>query len=134
MISGAPEGYEDPSPHVVIQNRPGISIIQNCTFEEKNHVIVVTNDNWNVSIVNCIYTWIHHFLHLKMPVPSQEYDSSCPFVWYVLSIDFGIWLGTFRFEFSTEFSIFVFLLFWYIFHVIHTSSVLGFSPVNVCYC
>ena len=23
---------------------------------------------------------IHHFLHLKMPVPGQEYDSSCPFV------------------------------------------------------
>ena len=24
-----------------------------------------------------------HFLHLKMPVPSQEYDSSCPFVFDV---------------------------------------------------
>ena len=26
---------------------------------------------------------IHHFLHLKMPEPSQEYDSSCPFVFYM---------------------------------------------------
>ena len=26
---------------------------------------------------------IHHFLHLKMPVPSQEYDSCCPFVYDV---------------------------------------------------
>ena len=23
---------------------------------------------------------IHHFLHLKMSVPCQEYDSCCPFV------------------------------------------------------
>ena len=42
---------------------------------------------------------IHHFLHLKMPLPSQEYDSCCPFVWYVLSFDFTIWLGTFRLNF-----------------------------------
>ena len=54
---------------------------------------------------------IHHFLRLKMPVPSQEYDSCCPFLWYVLSFVFAIWLGTFRFEFSSEFSIFVTLLF-----------------------
>ena len=39
---------------------------------------------------------IHHFLHLKMPVPCQEYDSSCPFVGHFLSFDFAIWLGTFR--------------------------------------
>ena len=32
---------------------------------------------------------IHHFLHLKMPVPSQEYDSCCPFVRCVLSFTFG---------------------------------------------
>ena len=52
---------------------------------------------------------IHSFLHLKTPVPSQ--DSCCPFVWCVLSFDFAIWLGTFRFEFFSEFSIFVILLF-----------------------
>ena len=23
---------------------------------------------------------VHHFLHFEMPVPSQEYDSCCPFV------------------------------------------------------
>ena len=51
---------------------------------------------------------IHHFLHLKMPVPSQEYCSCCSFVWCVLSFDFAIWLWTFRFDFSSEFSIFVF--------------------------
>ena len=49
-----------------------------------------------------------------MPVPSQEYNSCCPFVLCVLSLDFAIWLGTFRFEFSSEFSIFVILLFSYI--------------------
>ena len=54
---------------------------------------------------------IHHFLHLKMPVTSQEYDSCCPFIWCVLSFDFAIWLGTFRFKFSSEFSIFVIFLF-----------------------
>ena len=52
---------------------------------------------------------IYHFLHLKMPVPSQEYDSCCPFVWCVLLFDFDIWLGNIRFEFSSEFSIFVIL-------------------------
>ena len=46
-----------------------------------------------------------------MPVSNQEYDSRWPFVWYVLFFDFAIWLGTFRFEFSSEFSIFVVLLF-----------------------
>ena len=46
-----------------------------------------------------------------MPVPSQEYDSFYPFVWCVWTIDFAIWFGTFLFEFSSEFSIFVFLLF-----------------------
>ena len=53
----------------------------------------------------------YHFLHLKMPVPSQEYDICCPFVWCVLSFDFAIWLKTFRFEFSYELSIFVFNFF-----------------------
>ena len=38
---------------------------------------------------------IHHFLHLKMPVPSQEYDSSCPFVfdafcYLILPCDYGL--------------------------------------------
>ena len=49
---------------------------------------------------------IHHFLQKKMSVPSRQYDSCCPFVWCVLSFDFAIWLGTFHFEFSSEFSIF----------------------------
>ena len=60
---------------------------------------------------------IHHFLHLKMPV----YDSCCPFVWCVLSFDFASWLGTFRFEFFSEFSIFVILLFETIAHKINQS-------------
>ena len=46
---------------------------------------------------------IHHFLHLKMPVPSQEYDSFCPFVFdafcYLLNIDFAMWLWTFQIDF-----------------------------------
>ena len=38
---------------------------------------------------------VHHFLYLKMPVPSQEYDSSCPFVFdvfrrLILPCDYGI--------------------------------------------
>ena len=38
---------------------------------------------------------IHYFVHLKMPVPSEEYDSSCPFVFYVfchliLPCDYGV--------------------------------------------
>ena len=45
---------------------------------------------------------IHHFLHLKIPVPSQENDSCCPFVWCLLSFEFATCLGTFRFEFSSE--------------------------------
>ena len=49
----------------------------------------------------------HHFLHTKMPVPSQEYGSCCPFVWCVCVFEFAIWLVTFRLEFSSEFSIFV---------------------------
>ena len=32
-----------------------------------------------------------------MPVPSQDYDSCYPFVWYVWAFDFAIWLGTFLF-------------------------------------
>ena len=54
---------------------------------------------------------IHHFLHLRMPVPNQEYDSCFPFLWCVLSFDFAIGSGTFRFEYSSEFSIFVILPF-----------------------
>ena len=50
-------------------------------------------------------------IKMQLPVPRQEYDSCCPFVWCVLSFDFAIWLGTFRFEFSPEFSIFVILLY-----------------------
>ena len=54
---------------------------------------------------------IHQFLHLKIPI--REYGSCCPFVWCVLSFAFAIWLGTFRFEISSEFSTFVILLcFW----------------------
>ena len=54
---------------------------------------------------------IHHFPHLKIPVPSQEYDSICLFVWCAISFYFAIWLGTFRFECSSEISIFMILLF-----------------------
>ena len=38
--------------------------------------------------------------------PSQEYDSCYPFVWYVCAFNIVIWLGTFRSEFSSEFSFF----------------------------
>ena len=41
---------------------------------------------------------------------SQEYDSSCPIVWCVLSFDFAIWLRTFCFEFSSKFSVLVVIL------------------------
>ena len=39
--------------------------------------------------------FIHHFLYLKMPVTSQEYDSSCPFVfnvfcYLILPCDYGL--------------------------------------------
>ena len=54
---------------------------------------------------------IHHFLQQKMPVSSQEYDSCYLFVWCIWAFDFAIWLGTFRFEFSSEFSILLILLF-----------------------
>ena len=40
-----------------------------------------------------------------MPVPSQEHVGYYPFVWYVWAFDFAIWLGAFRFEFSSEFCI-----------------------------
>ena len=50
---------------------------------------------------------ILHFLHLKMPVQSQEYDSCCQFVFdvfchFILQCDHGL---------SSEFSIFVIVLF-----------------------
>ena len=51
------------------------------------------------------------YYNKKMSVPSQEYDSCCPFVWCVWAFDFAIWLGTFLSEFPSEFSIFVILLF-----------------------
>ena len=54
---------------------------------------------------------IHHFKHKKKPVPSQEYASCYPFVWFFRTFNFAIWLWTFRFEFLSEFSIFVLLLF-----------------------
>ena len=54
---------------------------------------------------------IHFFQHIKMPVPSWEYDSCFLFVGCVWAVDHAIWLGTFRFEFSSEFSIFVILHF-----------------------
>ena len=60
----------------------------------------------------------HHFLHLKMPVPSQEYDSSCPFVFdafcylilpwhdYGLSELIFLWV-----QYFCDFTFFVFLSF-----------------------
>ena len=41
----------------------------------------------------------------------EEYDSCYPFLWCIWAFDFAIWLETFRFEFSSEFSIFRILLF-----------------------
>ena len=49
--------------------------------------------------------------HLEMSVPSQEYDSCCPFFWCVLSIDFAIWLGTFRFLYFPWNSVFLWFYF-----------------------
>ena len=53
-----------------------------------------------------------------MPLPRQEYESCYPFVWCVRPFDFVNWLGMFLLEFSSEFSIFVILLFsvpvWYL--------------------
>ena len=46
------------------------------------------------------------FLHRKMPVTIQEYNSVYPFVWCAWAFDFAIWLGTFLFEFSSRFSMF----------------------------
>ena len=45
---------------------------------------------------------IHHFLHKIMLVPSQENNSSYPFVWCVWAFDLAIWLGTFPFWFFLE--------------------------------
>ena len=48
-----------------------------------------------------------------MPVPSHVYDSCFHFVWFILAFYFAIWLVTFRFKFSPEFSIFVIFYFFY---------------------
>ena len=78
----------------------------------KNLIINCSNKAFENSGIT--YFWsVKHSLEVleKLTVPNQEYDSCCPFVWCVLSFDFDIWLGTFRFEFFPEFSIFVILLF-----------------------
>ena len=73
-----------------------------------------------------------HYLHLKILVPSQEYDSCCSLVWCVLSFDFAIWLGTLRFEFSSEFRIFVILLFTKFFKTeIYFYMCFAFAPVCI---
>ena len=48
---------------------------------------------------------IHRFLHLKMPVTSQEYDSCCPFVWCVdhLILPFDSGLSSLNFPRSSVF-------------------------------
>ena len=56
-----------------------------------NIVIKVKSERFNAKKTGLI----HHFLHLKMPVPSQEYDSSCPFVfdafcYLILPCDYGL--------------------------------------------
>ena len=58
---------------------------------------------------------IYRFLHKKMPVPCEEYDSCWLIVWCVSAFDFAILLVTFRFEFSSEISIFVISLIVHIF-------------------
>ena len=54
---------------------------------------------------------VRHFLHLKIYVQGWEYDSYCPFVRCVCSFDYAVWLGTFRFEFSSEFNVIVISIF-----------------------
>ena len=65
---------------------------------------------------------IHHFNHLKMPVPSQEY------LWQLLSIrlcvlsfDFAIWLGTFWLNFPRRS---VFLWFYFLLLTVGVSSLM----------
>ena len=68
----------------------------------------------NMSLFNIFMMFKHQqtiVTLIQMPVPSQEYDSCCPFGGCVLLFNFAIWLGTFRIEFSSEFSMFVILLF-----------------------
>ena len=54
---------------------------------------------------------IHIFLHLKMSVPRQEYDSCYPFVFDVFWHLILPWLGTFLFDFSLS-SVFLWFYFW----------------------
>ena len=75
---------------------------------------------------------IHNFLHLKMRISSQEYDSCFQFVWCVLSFDFAIKLGTFRFEFFSEFSSFVILLFFVHLRLLFSRHRWVFCRRNVC--
>ena len=52
-------------------------------FSDDFHIINDNNskNNDNNDIVRNIISYYYmHFLQLKMPVPSQEYDSCCPFV------------------------------------------------------
>lgn len=41
----------------------------------------------------------YHFLHKKVPVPSQECYNCCPLIWCVGAFNFTFWLGTFRLGF-----------------------------------
>ena len=59
---------------------------------------------------------VHHILHLKIPVPSQEYNSCCPFVWCVLSFEFAIWLRN-SFEDLPRSSVFLWFCFFMVKHI-----------------
>ena len=58
-------------------------------------------------------TWVLLRYKTRFHTPFSTFQNACcPFVWCVLSFDFAIWLGTIRFEFSSEFSILVLLTFY----------------------
>ena len=69
----------------------------------------------------------------KMPVLSQEYDSWYSFIWCVWAFDFSIQLlGTFRFEFSSEFIFFCVWLFALNLLVMSKTLLYWFSYENGC--
>ena len=47
---------------------------------------------------------IHHFLHLKMPVPSQEYNSCCQIVEFYTTVIKVRGLASHKFRFTPPFS------------------------------
>ena len=55
-----------------------------------------------------------------------------PFVWCVWAFDFASWLGTFRFEFSSELTIFV-ILFFPIWHTFNKQSMIKLTNIRILF-